>query len=228
MKTRRNILFITIIVTIISLIFVICLNLDSKGFQIALAFMGSSFISFMLELPNYISAKHENSNKLYYFLSDLKNQTMLLKNNIENHIAKFNIINDKIYDQNIEKIQLTLNNLKTFDSNYFILKKKNYNVGNIFNNITNAFNNLNLAVKLFSVNYSQKKLEILETENSTRNISPAELLDSLNYIITMCNMLIENIDKQAPILLPSKKLNQWSIDDLAIKNIINSFNINNN
>lgn len=228
MKTHRNILFISLTITIISLAFVIYLNQSEKFFQIALAFMGSAFISFMLELPNFVSLRQENANKLYYFLSELKTQTMLLKNNISHHLETFNIINDKFYEQSIEKISFALNNLKTFDLNYHLLKKKNYITVNIFNNITNAYNNLNQAVMKFSIDFNKRKIEILKTENYDRHISPTELLESLNYISLMCSNLIETINLQAPLLLSKRQITQWSLDDLTIKNVINNFNINKN
>ena len=65
MKAHRNILFLSFFAGLISLLFVIILAQSTKGFQIALAFMGSSFISFLLELPNFISLRKENFNRLY-------------------------------------------------------------------------------------------------------------------------------------------------------------------
>lgn len=225
MKTHRNILFISLSISIISLIFVICLNQNLKGFQIALAFMGSAFISFMLELPIYISLKNENANKLYFFLSELKTQTILFKNNIDNSLCKFDVINEKFYEKDMEKIMSALNNLKSFDLNYFPFKKKNYTTLTIFNNITAAYNNLNQSTMIFPIEFNKKKIEIIQNENNDRNISPNELIKSLNCISTMCSNLIDTIDSQALLLLSKRKAIQWSLDDLAIKNIINSFNI---
>lgn len=227
MKTHRNILFISITITFVSLIFVIILNTNGKGFQIALAFMGSAFISFMLELPNYISLKEENNNKLYYYLNELKNQSALLKNGIENNLKTYNSISDKFYDQNIEKISIALSKLKTFDLNYHLTKKKNFQVFNIFNIITNSFNNLEQSTRKFKMDFNKKKIEILTTEKSDRNISPIELSDSLNCMIEMCTSLINTINQQANLLLSKKKMNQWNTDDLILKNVINSFNIDN-
>lgn len=225
MKTHRSILFISLIITITSLVFVIYLDQSEKEFQVALAFMGSAFISFMLELPNFISLRQENTNKLYYFLSELKTQTMLLKNNTNHHLETFNYINDKYYEKSMEKILYSLNNLKTFDLNFYTLKKKNYIVVNIFNNITNAYNNLNQAVMKFPIDFNKRKIEILESEKCDRNISPIELSESLNCISNMCNKLIETIDLQAPIFLSKKQMIQWNLDELTIKNVINNFNI---
>ncbi|MBQ3511165.1 MAG: hypothetical protein IJA30_02575 [Bacilli bacterium] len=225
MKTHRNILFISFVITIISLAFVIYLDQTEKGFQIALAFMGSSFISFMLELPNFISLRQENTNKLYYFLSELKTQTMLLKNNTNHHLETFNYINDKYYEKSMEKILYALNNLKTFDLNFYTLKKKNQIVINIFNNITNSYNNLNQAVMKFPIDFNKRKIEILEIEKCDRNISSKELSESLNCISNMCNNLIETIDLQVSILLSKRQMVQWNLDELTIKNVINNFNI---
>lgn len=227
MKTHRNILFISITITIISLIFVIILNTDGKCFQITLAFMGSSFISFLLELPNYISLKEENNNKLYYYLNEVKNQSSLLKNSIENALKAYNSITDKFYDQNIEKISISLYQLKTFDPNYHLTKKKNYQVFNIFNIITNSFNNLDQSTRKFKMDFNKKKIEILTIEKKDRNISPIELSNSLKCMIEMCTNLINTTNKQASLLLSKRKMIQWNIDDMILQNVINSFNIDN-
>lgn len=203
MKTHRNILLISLIITFISFAFVIYLDKDDKFFQIALTLMGSSFISFMLELPNYISLRHENVNKLFYFLNELKNQTMLFKNSINSLIKNYDIVNDKFYEKSMEKILFALNNLKTF-----ILKKKNNIVANVFTNITNSYNNLNQTVMKFPIDFAKRKIEILETESTDRNISPNELINSLDGITTMCDNLIETINQQVPILLSKRKLTQ--------------------
>lgn len=228
MKTHRNILFISLFISVISLVFVILLEQNMKEFQISLAFMGSAFISFMLELPNFISLRQENANKLYYFLNDLKTHTMLLKNDISSHLENYDIINEKFYVQSMEKISYALNGLKNFDLNFYTLKKKNQIVANVFNNITNAYNNLNQSTMKFPIDYNKRKIEILDTENRDRNISPNELSDSLICISNMCDNLIEVIDLQAEILFSKRKRIQWSLDDLTIKNVINNFNIDKN
>ena len=59
MKTHRNILIISFIIGIISLPFLIFLD-KGKIYEIMLALLTSSIISFLLELPNYFSLKNDN------------------------------------------------------------------------------------------------------------------------------------------------------------------------
>ena len=225
MKTHRNILIISVIITLACLGFVIYYEQDNKLFQIALAFMGGSVVSFLLEIPNYFSLKNENNLKFYGSLLELKTQSMLLNHNIQSLLSYYDSIDINFHENIINKLSLLLSKLKEFDSNYYFQKKKNQIVNQAFGNIERTYNNLNQATMKFRINFSRKKMEILSVEKNDRSISPKELEYSLNLISDMCNNLIETIDYQATLLLTKKELIKWKLDDSTLITAINKFKV---
>lgn len=225
MKVHRNILFISLLISIISLIFVINISTEEKLFQIALAFMGSSFISFMLEVPNYISLKQNNADKLYNSLFELKCNLNFFKNSIENELDNYAIITDKFYEPFNTGIQLSLNSTKSFDQNFYFSKKKSKLVAKSFNNFNNAYNNLSQSFSLYGMAFYRKKINILETEKIDRSIAPSEMVNELMIIIKNCNTFLQIIEDEIPIVLSKKKLNNWIVDNASILNNNENFKI---
>ena len=220
MKTHRIILIVSFIVSLISLLFVIILPDKYKSFQIALGLLGSSFIAFLLEIPNYYSLKKYNRNLLYLSLKDIKFNSYLYNNTI-NFIFSCDIVTDKFYEQDLQKILMNINNLKSFDIDYYFFKKKKNKIQNFIASTNNAFNNLHIASMKFSVNYSKNRLDSYEKTNKDRNITPHEMMEELNYIKDCSTSLIEHINKIVPIILSKDQYNNWLIDDSFIINFIN-------
>lgn len=224
MKTHRNILFISLFVGVISLLFVIILPQSTKGFQISLAFMGSSLISFLLELPNYISIRKDNYNNLYYSLYDLKATASILNSNIID-IFDNNIVVDKFYEQSIQSLSISINNLRAFDPNYYFSKRKNAIVSGIITSICNAFNNVKLSSAKYSLTYAKKELDIFSIEGYSRSITPNEMKTDLNSILENSNFLIELINKHAYLLFSKNQYKYWLIDESNLNNFNNNFKI---
>lgn len=225
MKTHRNILIISVIITLACLGFVIYYEQDNKPFQIALAFMGGSVVSFLLEIPNFTSLKNENNLKLYGSLLDLKSQAMLFNHNIHSILKYYDSIDINFHDNFISKLLFTLNSLKSFDSNFYFQKKRNQIVSQAINNIENAYNNVKQATMKYGINFSRKKMEIYSVEKKERSINPNELAYSLNLISDMCNNLIETIDYQASLLFSKKELIKWKLNDSTLITAINKFKV---
>ena len=155
MKTHRNILKISFFIGFISLLLVIIFKKNSKEFQIALAFMGSSFISFLLELPKYISIKNEYKNRVYYALLDIKINATTLNASV-NNMLNSSIVIDNFYTQLIQNISFSVNYLRSFDPDYYFLKKKNILMSKIISSVRSAFDNVNIATLNYSTKYSKK------------------------------------------------------------------------
>lgn len=224
MKAHRNILFLSFFAGLISLLFVIALAQSTKGFQIALAFMGSSFISFLLELPNFISLRKENFNRLYYSLYDIKANTSILKMNV-NNILNSNIVTDKFYDQIVQNISNFTNNLRGFDPNYYFSKKRNAIISGTINSICNAFNNVNQSSLKYTANYYRKRLDNTINEGQDRNITPNEMVEELKSIFDNAEALINLINTQAQYIFSKAQYKFWLIDDAIITNTNNNFKI---
>lgn len=224
MKAHRNILFLSFFAGLISLLFVIALAQSTKGFQIALAFMGSSFISFLLELPTFISLRKENFNRLYYSLYDIKANTSILKMNV-NNVLNSNIVTDKFYDQIVQNISNSTNNLRGFDPNYYFSKKRNAVISGTINSICNAFNNVNQSSLKYTANYYRKKLDNTINEGQDRNITPNEMVEELKSIFDNAEALINLINTQAQYIFSKTQYKFWLIDDAIITNTNNNFKI---
>lgn len=224
MKAHRNILFLSFFTGLISLLFVIALAQSTKGFQIALAFMGSSFISFLLELPNFISLRKENFNRLYYSLYDIKANTFILKMNI-NNVLNSNIVTDKFYDQIVQNISNSTNNLRGFDPNYYLSKRRNALISGTINSICNAFNNVNQSSLKYTANYYRKRLDNTINEGQDRNITPNEMIEELTSIFDNAEALINLINTQAQYIFSKTQYKFWLIDDAIITNTNNNFKI---
>lgn len=224
MKAHRNILFLSFFAGLISLLFVIALAQSTKGFQIALAFMGSSFISFLLEIPNFISLRKENFNRLYYSLYDIKANTSILKMNV-NNILNSNIVTDKFYDQIVQNISNSTNNLRGFDPNYYLSKRQNALISGTINSICNAFNNVNQSSLKYTANYYRKRLDNTINEGQDRNITPNEMIEELTSIFDNAEALINLINTQAQYIFSKTQYKFWLIDDAIITNTNNNFKI---
>ncbi len=224
MKAHRNILFLSFFAGLISLLFVIALAQSTKGFQIALAFMGSSFISFLLELPNFISLRKENFNRLYYSLYDIKANTSILKMNV-NNVLNSNIVTDKFYDQIVQNISNSTNNLRGFDPNYYLSKRQNALISGTINSICNAFNNVNQSSLKYTANYYRKRLDNTINEGQDRNITPNEMIEELTSIFDNAEALINLINTQAQYIFSKTQYKFWLIDDAIITNTNNNFKI---
>ena len=224
MKAHRNILFLSFFFVFISLLFVIALAQSTKGFQIALAFMGSSFISFLLELPNFISLRKENFNRLYYSLYDIKANTSILKMNV-NNVLNSNIVTDKFYDQIVQNISNSTNNLRGFDPNYYLSKRQNALISGTINSICNAFNNVNQSSLKYTANYYRKRLDNTINEGQDRNITPNEMIEELTSIFDNAEALINLINTQAQYIFSKTQYKFWLIDDAIITNTNNNFKI---
>lgn len=224
MKAHRNILFLSFFAGLISLLFVIALAQSTKGFQIALAFMGSSFISFLLELPNFISLRKENFNRLYYSLYDIKANTSILKMNV-NNVLNSNIVTDKFYDQIVQNISNSTNNLRGFDPNYYLSKRRNALISGTINSICNAFNNVNQSSLKYTANYYLKRLDNTINEGQDRNITPNEMVEELTSIFDNAEALINLINTQAQYIFSKTQYKFWLIDDAIITNTNNNFKI---
>ena len=224
MKAHRNILFLSFFAGLISLLFVIALAQSTKGFQIALAFMGSSFISFLLELPTFISLRKENFNRLYYSLYDIKANTSILKMNV-NNVLNSNIVTDKFYDQIVQNISNSTNNLRGFDPNYYLSKRRNAVISGTINSICNAFNNVNQSSLKYTANYYRKKLDNTINEGQDRNITPNEMVEELKSIFDNAEALINLINTQAQYIFSKTQYKFWLIDDAIITNTNNNFKI---
>lgn len=224
MKAHRNILFLSFFAGLISLLVVIALAQSTKGFQIALAFMGSSFISFLLELPTFISLRKENFNRLYYSLYDIKANTSILKMNV-NNVLNNNIVTDKFYDQIVQNISNSTNNLRGFDPNYYFSKKRNAVISGIINSICNAFNNVNQSSLKYTANYYRKRLDNTINEGQDRNITPNEMVEELKRIFDNAEALINLINTQAQYIFSKTQYKFWLIDDAIITNTNNNFKI---
>lgn len=224
MKAHRNILFLSFFAGLISLLFVIALAQSTKEFQIALAFMGSSFISFLLELPNFISLRKENFNRLYYSLYDIKANTSILKMNV-NNVLNSNIVTDKFYDQIVQNISNSTNNLRGFDPNYYLSKRQNALISGTINSICNAFNNVNQSSLKYTANYYRKRLDNTINEGQDRNITPNEMIEELTSIFDNAEALINFINTQAQYIFSKTQYKFWLIDDAIITNTNNNFKI---
>ncbi len=225
MKAHRLILLLSFFIGVISLIFIILLPQTVKGFQIALAFIGSSFISFVLELPNYLSLRADNFNKLYFSLHNIKANASRLILSI-NTMFNDQIITDKFYEQIVQEILNFTNNLKAFDSNYYFLKKENTIIFGFICAISNAADNVKISSLKYSVAYWNKKKNINATEHIERNIAPNEMTNELRDILHNLETLIKLIDNHASYIFPKGRYKFWLIDDANLVNSNNNFYTN--
>ena len=216
MKTHRNILIISFFIGVITLPFLFLLN-DGKAYEIMLALFTSSFISFLLELPNYFSLKKENDYKLYSSLFWAKSQASILINNIENIKSNNNSLFDKFYFQNVNDMNLNLNIVRSFDEDYYFSKRKNEKIVLLKNELCNSWQNVNLAALHFSVNFSQ--IRIKKTKDGKADIiSAIEIENELDLIVESCKNFMKTIDKITLIIFTKKQLEKWNIDNIALEN----------
>lgn len=226
MKTHRNILILSFLIFIISLILTLLLPQPDKLFQIILSCFGSSFIAFVLELPNYISLKNDNKNKLYYSLIEMKNQILLLKNGISDQY-KYSSININFFEGYTNKIGNALNILRLFDLNYYVFKSKNNEVTSFINSINSSYNNLHLSTLKFNVVLTQIQYN-RAIENNNNPVIADDVNKELNVITCMCDELISNLDEASAILLNKRQKKDWIINNQNMHNNINNLNIVNN
>ena len=192
MKTHRNILIISFIIGIISLPFLIFLD-KGKIYEIMLALLTSSIISFLLELPNYFSLKNDNKSKLYVSLYSAKSHAYFLINNIENMKDNNISLFDKFYSQNVNNISMDLNILETYDKDYYFFKSKNEQISYLKRNLRSSWQNINLASLKFSISFAKLKMEKIQ-KNENEMIFIPEIENEINLILEACKKFMKAID----------------------------------
>ena len=216
MKTHRNILIISFIIGIISLPFLIFLD-KGKIYEIMLALLTSSIISFLLELPNYFSLKNDNKSKLYASLYSAKSHAYFLINNIENMKDNNISLFDKFYSQNVNNISMDLNILETYDKDYYFFKSKNEQISYLKRNLKSSWQNINLASLKFSISFSKLKIEkIQRKENEIIFISETE--NDIKLILEACKKFMKAIDDTASLVFTKKQLQNWISDNIVLEN----------
>lgn len=216
MKPHRNILIISFIIGIISLPFLFFLD-NGKIYEIMLAFLTSSIISFLLELPNYFSLRNDNKSKLYASLYSAKSHAYFLINNIENMRDNNISLFDKFYSQNVNDINMDLNILETYDKDYYFLKSKNEQISNLKRNLRSSWQNINLASLKFSIIFSKLKFEKIQ-KNENEMIFIPEVKNEINLILETCKKFIEAINDTASLVFTKRQLENWISDNIILEN----------
>lgn len=213
MKTHRNILIISFIIGIISLPFLIFLD-KGKIYEIMLALLTSSIISFLLELPHYFSLKKDNKSKLYASLYSAKSHAYFLINNIENMKDNNISLFDKFYSQNVNSIDTDLNIFETYDKDYYFLKSKNERISYLKRNIRSSWQNINLASIKFSISFVKLKME----KNENGMIFIPEIENEINLILEACKKFMKAIDDITSLVFTKKQLEDWISDNIVLEN----------
>lgn len=216
MKTHRNILIISFIIGIISLPFLIFLD-KGKIYEIMLALLTSSIISFLLELPNYFSLKNDNKSKLYASLYSAKSHAYFLINNIENMKDNNISLFDKFYSQNVNNISIDLNILETYDKDYYFFKSKNEQISYLKRNLRSSWQNINLASLKFSISFAKLKMEKIQN-NENEMIFIPEIENEINLILEVCKKFMKAIDDTTSLVFTKKQLENWISDNIVLEN----------
>ena len=216
MKTHRNILIISFIIGIISLPFLILLD-EGKIYEIMLALLTSSIISFLLELPTYFSLKNDNKVKLYASLYSAKSQAYFLINSIENMKDNNISLIDKFYSQNVNNINMDLNILDTYDNDYYFFKNKNEQISYLKKNLRSSWQNINLASLKFSISFTKLKMEKTQ-RNEIEIIFIPEIESEINLILKACKKFMKAIDDTTSLVFTKKQLENWISDNIVLEN----------
>lgn len=216
MKTHRNILIISFIIGIISLPFLILLD-KGKIYEIMLALLTSSIISFLLELPTYFSLKNDNKVKLYTSLYSAKTQAYFLINSIENMKDNNISLIDKFYSQNVNNMNMDLNILDTYDNDYYFFKSKNEQISYLKKNLRSSWQNINLASLKFSISFTKLKMEKTQ-RNEIEIIFIPEIESEINLILKACKKFMKAIDDTTSLVFTKKQLENWISDNIVLEN----------
>ena len=216
MKTHRNIIIISFTIIALSLPFLIILD-KGKIYEIMLALFTSAVISFLLELPNYLTLKKVNKDKLYLSLLYAKSNALFLINNIKTLKTNNQTLFDKFYSQNVSDINNNLITLESYDSNYYFNKNKNDTILNVKNNIRNAWHNINLATLKYSVSFTQLKLEKFQKHES-ETIFTTELNKELDLILEATNIFIKSIEDTISLIFTREQITKWTNDNILLEN----------
>ena len=217
MKTHRRIIIISLIASVLSFIAILFFEQESRTFQIFMGLMGSALVTFLVEIPNYLSIKEENENKLYYSLLNIKIQIIVLENSINGLINSNSILNEKICDRIIQFISIYLNNLNSFDSNYYMWKKKRECMQEKIIRINNIFSELEQFSYLFESAYITKRIQIIEKEGKNRNVMSNEMLDELNTLLKKWENYYKVVNEIGNSCFSGKLKKQWENNEIEIK-----------
>lgn len=217
MKTHRIILCITLCLFLICVLFIIIFT-QERIFNISLAIMGSSFVSFIVELPNYYNAKNITKNNLYCSIFVLKSNTSMIINSTNKILENNEIINDKLFGQFLPEINNNIYLLRSIDQDYFVSKNKKKKMSDGIQNIFSSYLNLDMTIKKYNVEYYRFKLKTYEKDKLGRNLKAEDLQNHLNLVNEMCLSLIETINTNSQFFLNKKQKKQWILDNEIIIN----------
>lgn len=164
MKIKKYILIIAGAVFLVSLLFAILTKNGSKINNIFIGLMGSSLVSFLIELPDYYIEYDRNKKNFYSFSFNIwfyLNQYVWL---IDNELKEDNkLITENTFSLNIDEINRFFISLSYIDE-YLYYKNPKYKE---FIEKTNKIQfELNQNKRTFSYYVNLKKIELLQT---TRN-----------------------------------------------------------
>lgn len=224
MKTCRIILVLSLFITIISL-FAVLIIFEGLINNIFLAFMGSSFVSFLLEIPNYFKMKSENSDRLYGSLYSIKVHAKQLKNIIENLINTNSNVVINMNEALLNQIIIDFSVLQSVDSFLFLGIKKKY-LSDIIIDINIKKDNLQSSIIDYEIAYNYILVELNKNNisNNIITIIPANMVEkNLLFVSKMCEELIEGINDQCELIFTKKMKSKWIIGNQTISNMTARF-----
>ena len=222
MKTHRSILFLSFTLGIISFIIVIFTCKDSKIFQIFLGLMGSSIVAGLLEIPNYISFREENENRIFSSLLNIKIQLIVIENTINKIIKTNGIITKSICDYPNQIINANMNTIYYFDRNYYLKKSKKNECKDALSSIDKAYNSFISLYSNYFIHYNEQLIEIIKKEDKERNIVANEMIDDLNELLDNSKLFYSLIDNEIKKILPKKIIKKWEEEEKRLQNYRNN------
>lgn len=179
MKIRLKTIIVTAILSAISCILAIILHKYKWDIleNIVIGIMGSSMVSFTMELTNYISEMQKNKNNFLGIILWSLIYTKQYINNLDTVIDDGEkIITENLLKDNCLMINGTLNNLNTIDG-YFYEKKSKYNkIKDIAFRINQEIANNQSVLRCTIL---EKKIELYDENSESKTVYSSYIKENL-------------------------------------------------
>lgn len=228
MKVKRISISVYLLLSIIFIILLFSKIKDSSSiiYALSLAFIPSTLVPLLIEIPNMFNYKSVQIKILFQQVMDIKRNIEQIKYNIDDRISNNSVMLDDQFQTFINNIKNNFNNINSIDNKLFFIKRKNKLLFSYSNILSNLINTLDFSEKKLNLSIAQGRLFKAE-KNLKSEVYSLEVIYDLNNIKDTCNNIDEICDKYMKYLFNKDFNDKYQINCMQIANTINSFKIEN-
>ena len=227
MKIKRiSIIIYSILIFLSIVLFIIYIeHQESIIYSISLAFIPSTMVPLLIELPNMVKYKNDQINALFQYIIDFRKNALLIEYNIDKYINNNAYMLENMFDSFISKLHTISNYVGMIDKNIFISKNKNDLLNNYALLLNTIITNLDICSKKLNVSITGIKYnKIVELKDINPEIYAKDVKNELEEIKSICITINETCNNIADNFFNKKTLSEYQYMLMILKASKNTLN----